>query len=189
VPGGVGTVEAEARHVLVEPRREPLEHAAGRVFLRDQLQAIVRRQGGGIDDVHVRAPVVAAAARQRRPAQDGVDPVRLVEGGRVHGGAGAVEQRPLAAPLAVPDRELPVEVAKTGGGGEIDAGRGGGIPHRKKRRHRPVVHRATRLVERDDVGAGASGELEFIHALVASAASIADAAGRTGSRTRVRRGL
>ena len=80
--------------------------------------------------------------------------------------AGAVIQRTLAAPLPVPEPHLPIEVAETGDRDEIDAVARGRIAHREQRGDHREMQRAARLLEIDDVGSGAPGQLEFVHSVL-----------------------
>ena len=61
--------------------------------------------------------------------QDGVQPLLVTQVQGVDGLAMGIEQRPLAAPLAVPDGELALEAPPAGGGLQVEAGVGGGHLH------------------------------------------------------------
>jgi len=171
----VGPEKAEALHVGVEPGREPAEDAVARVFGRHKLNDVARRHAGHVDDVDVAAPVMAAAAGDRRPAQDGVDGLRVRELAPLDLAALPVVERPLAGPLAVPDRQLRVEVAEAGASGQVDAIALGRIAHRQKGGGRFVVQSAARLGQLHDMGARSSGQLELVHpaSLTGNSGSIA----------------
>jgi hypothetical protein len=65
--------------------------------------------------------VVPARARQRGPPADGLDTARGRQRQRIERSAIAILHRPFAAELAVPDRELPIEVPEPGEGDEVDS--------------------------------------------------------------------
>jgi len=155
--------EAEALHVRVQPIRQPAEDSITRVFGRHQLHDIASRHAGRIDHVHVAAPMMAAAAGNGGPAEDGVDRLRIGELPALELAPLAVVQRTLARPLGVPDRELRVEVAKAGAGRQVDAVTLGRVAHRQERGSGLVVQSAARLRQLHDVRARTSGQLELVH--------------------------
>jgi len=104
-----------------------------------------------------------AAAGNCRPAQDGVDGLTVRQLPAFERPALAIEQRPLAGPLGVPDRQLSVEVAEAGAGCQVDAVALGRIAHRQEGGSGLVVQSAARLSQLHDVGTRASGQLELVH--------------------------
>ena len=102
------------RDPAVEPFMQRREHPAGLDLLRNEPDLVVGRPRRTIVDVQVGAPVMAGGAGQRGPAQYSEGGLFWRQPGRVQRLAGAVEQRPLPARLAVPDGELALEAAEAG---------------------------------------------------------------------------
>src|SRR5690606_32058307 len=71
--------ESELVHPLVQPTRELLEHAALRILARNELDLVAGRDCGGIDDIQIAPPMMPTAARERRPAQDRIDGLRIIQ--------------------------------------------------------------------------------------------------------------
>ncbi len=106
----VGPVKAESVQVLFKPGLQLPAGAVCREFLRDQFDPVAASDGAGIENVEVRAPVMAAGAGQCRVAQNGVT-------ARCRGQFGSPDRlgvrtaQPLiATELSVPDGQLPIEV-------------------------------------------------------------------------------
>jgi len=78
--------------------------------------------------------------------------------------AAAIVERALAAKLAVPDFHLRGEVTERAVRPDIDALFRSGGTQCEEWRHSIAMQCDARLVELLDVGAGAAGELEWIHA-------------------------
>jgi len=161
--GPIRPEKPEALHVCVEPRGQTAEDAVVRVLGRNELHRIARRHAGGIDDVDVAAPVMAAAAGNGGPAEDRVDRLTVSELPALERPALAIVERTLAGPLGVPDRELGVEVAKAGARRQLDALTLGRVAHRQERGCGFVVQSTARLGQLHDVGTRASGQLELVH--------------------------
>src|SRR5687768_3393270 len=106
---------------------------------------------------------MAAAARNCRPAQDGVDGLAVRELPPLERLALAIEQGTLAGPLGIPDRQLRVEVAKAGAGSQVDAVAQGRVAHRQERSGCLVVEGTARLGQLHDMGTRTSGQLELVH--------------------------
>ena len=77
--------------------------------------------------------------------------------------AAAVVQRPLALPLAIPYRQLRIEIAEARARAQVDAVVCRRIAHRQERGHGLVMQYAARLIQLDHVRTGPAGELQLIH--------------------------
>ena len=142
-----------------EPSIEPGERATRRVLRRYQLRSLARGQRGAVIDIEIGAPMMAARARQGRPAEDGLDPFGRRQRQGVERLSLPVEQRPLAAVLAVPDKALTVEVAERGRRFKHDTVLQCRRPHREEGLHHCGMQQAVRILEDDEVAARAPGEL------------------------------
>ncbi len=68
-----GTKEPKARRVVRKPKVQRRERSARGKLLPRQLDLIACFGRFAVNQVDIRAPVMAACARQRRPQQNGVD--------------------------------------------------------------------------------------------------------------------
>src|SRR5690606_40886291 len=75
----------------------------------------------------------------------------------------SIVQRPLPAPLAVPDRNLCRKIAKARASLKVDSVRARRIPHRKPGSDDLVVKRTRGFYDVDDVSTSAPRQFEFIH--------------------------
>ena len=163
--GVVRPEEAVAVHVRIEPGIQPAKRAVGRVLDRQQFcfYALARSQRAPVDHVDLRPPMMAARARHGRPAEHGVDQLGLAERRVLEAAALAIVERALAAILLVPDPQLGVEVAKAADRHHVETGSRRRGAQLEKGLHGVAVQGAVRVIELDDVGARAPGELEFVH--------------------------
>jgi len=110
----IGPEEPEVGGIGREPLIQCPETAATLVVAALQSRPRTFDQHRAIDDVQVGAPMVTAGARQCRPQQDGLHQGALFQGRRIQQLFVAIQQRPLATELAVPDRQLLLEAAEGG---------------------------------------------------------------------------
>ena len=106
---------------------------------------------------------MAAGARQRRPQQNGVDPLPRRERRGLELGAGGVQHRPFAAELAIPDGKLAAEIAKAADGHEVDSRLSGRAAQIQKRRHDLGVQQTRGIGNGGNMRARLARELSLIH--------------------------
>ncbi len=141
---------------------QPVEHAAGCGFLRQQLVAPIGPERRTVDHIDLRAPMMAARARQRRPTQDCLDDLRFAQARIVECGALRVVKRALAAELLVPDAQLRLEIAKAARHRDIDAFARRGFAHLQERINRVAMQRSFQLVELTHMRARAAGKFQGV---------------------------
>ncbi len=122
---GVRQEETEIPHMVGEPLAQVGKPAPGFILPGLQRQFGVGGQAVRVIDVEIGAPVVATGAGQGAPAQNGVQPLLVTQLQGVDGLAVGIEQRPLAAPLAIPDGELAIKTAPAGRRLQVETGVGG----------------------------------------------------------------
>ena len=149
----------------------------GRVLVGQELHLVARRHRRGVDHVDIRAPVMTAAAGYGRPAQDRIDELGFARAS--HDRAGDPSDHTAAARRATCGSRATTcrsKSRKLETGHEIDAVVRRRVAHREQRGDHGVMQRAARLVEIDDVGSGAPGQLEFVHSHPLPGANIPQAA-------------
>src|SRR6185369_15251870 len=99
---------------------EAVEDAAGRAFLGHEADAVALGRRRTIDEVELGAPVMAAPARHRAPAENGIDEVFVGQRRAVSLVARRIVERALAAELHVPDALLRGEIAKGAGDRNVE---------------------------------------------------------------------
>ena len=112
-----------------------MEEALSEVFLGHDPKLVAGRHGTGVHHIEVRTPVVPAGTRQRRPPEDGLDPLRGRQREGIQGIARPVLHGSLAAEFSIPDAELAVEIPETRKRHELDSVGGRRGPHGQKRLH------------------------------------------------------
>src|SRR5580658_10892233 len=125
---------------------------------------------------------MAAGTRQRRPQQNGVDAFPRRQRLSVELCASGIEHRSLAAELAVPDVELPGEVAKAAGGRQVERLSLRGTAQIQKRRHDLCVQQTRRIRNSGYMRARLTRQFAIVH----EAMPRAEANSATWSNTRAK---
>src|SRR5579862_6141977 len=108
----VGHKEAGLRAVPRQPCSQSLEHASGRVFLRNQLWLLPWQQRGAIKYVDFRPPVVSTGTGQRRPQKNGPNGLIGAQSGTIQWPLIGPEQRASTVKFVVPYGQLTLKITK-----------------------------------------------------------------------------
>lgn len=159
----VGADEAEAMHVLVKPRVEPGEHAAGRDFTREQADPVPWRHRCPVNDVDLRAPLMSASSGQRGPTKNGPEPLVDAHGVVVSRPAVAIVEHLLAPELRVPDVGLGFDPSKGAERVKLETLGPGFRRHVQEGFDDPRLGGEARLDHLHHVGSDLTGQLEWVH--------------------------